>query len=203
MCADGPGGVDGPGEAEEPDDSLPPRSRGQRSAPQGSPRTPPAAGPRDGGETDAPSGRVRRASRAGLGWDLALVALGGALGASARHAIDLAIPHTPGGFAHATIIANVGGCLLIGILLASLAELHPRWPLARPLLGVGVLGGYTTFSTHVLDALDMASVGSGGLAVVYLGVTLVGGLFAVWAGVELTERVLRRSTDGGEEGRDE
>ena len=122
---------------------------------------------------------------------LAAISAGGALGALARHGLSVAWPHPPGGFAWSTFVVNVSGCLLIGVLMAALTGRLVAWRLARPFLGVGVLGGYTTFSTYVVDIGHAAADGTAGTALAYLAATLVAALAAVWAGSALTRRVLR------------
>ena len=116
------------------------------------------------------------------------ISAGGVLGAVARYGIDVAWPHEPRGFAWSTWTINVTGCLLIGVLLVAITRLRPDQRLIRPFWGVGVLGGYTTFSTASVDVLRAAP----GAALVYLGATLIGALLAVWAGTAATEAVLRR-----------
>ncbi|MFJ7216772.1 fluoride efflux transporter FluC [Amycolatopsis sp. NPDC098790] len=93
-------------------------------------------------------------------WDvLAAIGAGGALGSLARYGLSAAIPHARGEFAVATLLTNVLGCLLIGVLMALLATTAHPHPLLRPFLGVGILGGFTTFSTFVTDTLDAATTG--------------------------------------------
>ncbi len=130
---------------------------------------------------------------------LAAISLGGALGSASRYGVDTALPHAPGGFATATLLANVVGCLLIGVLMVLVVDVWPRLVLLRPLLGVGFLGGFTTFSTHILNAHDLLEAGRAGLTLLFLGANLAGGLAAAWVGVTLTTRVTRalRSVEGG------
>jgi CrcB protein len=116
------------------------------------------------------------------------IAAGGALGAVTRYGIGVAWPNRAPEFSWATWTINVTGCLLIGILMAILGRRRPEHHLIRPFLGVGVLGGYTTFSTASVDVLQAAP----GTALLYLGTTLIGALVAVWAGTAATEAVLRR-----------
>jgi CrcB protein len=72
------------------------------------------------------------------------------------------------------------------------------WPadgrarLLRPFAGVGVLGGWTTFSTYALDARGLLAGGHGGTATAYLVGSVLAGLLAVWAGIALTESLVRR-----------
>lgn len=117
---------------------------------------------------------------------LASIAVGGALGAEARYGLGLAIPHQPGRFPVGTLLVNASGCLLIGVLMVLLTELTRPHPLARPLLGVGFLGGYTTFSTYSTDLVVLWHAGQAGAALAYLVATPIVALVAVWAGTGLT-----------------
>ncbi|WP_027661136.1 fluoride efflux transporter FluC [Salinispora fenicalii] len=121
---------------------------------------------------------------------LAAVSAGGVLGALARTGLSAALPHDPAGFPWPTFAVNLSGCLLIGVLMAVLARrAHPP-ALARPFLGVGVLGGYTTFATHAVEARHLAATGATTTALVYLTATLTGALLAVWVGYAATGRLL-------------
>ncbi|MEU8179492.1 CrcB family protein [Micromonospora sp. NPDC049044] len=123
---------------------------------------------------------------------LAAIAAGGVLGALARAGLQHAVPHPPTGFAWATFGVNTSGCLLIGVLMAVLGHLGGGHPLARPFLGVGVLGGFTTFSTYAVDVQQTIVAGVPGTALAYLAATLLGALVAVWLGDAATARLLRR-----------
>src|SRR4051794_22770193 len=79
---------------------------------------------------------------------LGAISAGGACGALARYAVAEAWPHAAGGFPVSTLLVNVSGCLLIGVLMVVVTEVAPERRLLRPFAGVGVLGGYTTFSTY-------------------------------------------------------
>lgn len=126
---------------------------------------------------------------------LAAVSAGGVVGAAARYGLGLAWPHPPAGFPWATLVINVSGCLLIGALMVVVTEVVTGRRLLRPFLGVGVLGGYTTFSTYVVDVQRAAAAGHAGIALLYLGSTLVAAMLAVWAGAAVTGRlVVRRRT---------
>ncbi|MBM0229681.1 CrcB family protein, partial [Micromonospora sp. ATA51] len=102
---------------------------------------------------------------------LGAIAAGGVLGALARAGIQAAFPHPPTGFPWATFGINVTGCLLIGALMAVLRA-RPAHPLVRPFLGVGVLGGFTTFSAYAVDAQRAVAAGAAGTALAYLAATL-------------------------------
>jgi CrcB protein len=133
--------------------------------------------------------RLVRAGDAGL---LGAVATGGVLGSLARYAVGLALPHTAGSFAWSTFVVNVTGSLGMGVLVVwvfSMAQPHP-W--LRPFLGVGVLGGWTTFSSYALDVHTMVQAGHGLVAAAYLVGSLVVGLVAVGLGITLGERLFGR-----------
>jgi fluoride exporter len=117
---------------------------------------------------------------------LAAVSVGGVAGALARYGVSVAWPHGPAGFPWSTWAINVSGCLLIGVLMILNEELWTGYRLVRPFLGVGVLGGYTTFSTSIVDVRQVAAHGAAGIAVLYLGATVVGAMLAVWAGATAT-----------------
>jgi CrcB protein len=118
-------------------------------------------------------------------WDVTLaIAVGGVLGAVARYGVSVAWPHAPGAFPWATFSINVAGCVLIGALMAVLTEVVGRpHRLARPFLGVGVLGGFTTFSTYTVDVQRLIADGHTFVALVYLFGTVAAALVAVQSGI--------------------
>ena len=122
---------------------------------------------------------------------LLAIAVGGALGALARWSLAEALPHASDELPWATVLANLSGCFAIGVLLAVLSERRPDDRLLRPLLGTGVLGGFTTFSTYALDTRDLLAAGRPALAVAYLFGSVLAGLLAVVGAIRLTERWLR------------
>jgi CrcB protein len=122
-------------------------------------------------------------------WDpavLTAIAAGGVLGAEARHGLSVLIPHEPGQWPMATWLINISGCLLIGILMVIITDLTSPHRLVRPFLGVGMLGGYTTFSTAMLDVQQLALAGHGGAALGYMLATVTAAVAAAFAGVTLT-----------------
>lgn len=123
---------------------------------------------------------------------LAVVSLGGALGAVARYGLQQAFPHVPDQFGWAAFTINSTGCLLIGVLMVLITELWPGRRLLRPFLGVGVLGGFTTFSTYVVDIQQALAAGAARTALACLAATVLAALLAVWIGVALTTRALQR-----------
>jgi CrcB protein len=121
-----------------------------------------------------------------------LAALGGALGALARWGIASALPTSPTDWPWATLLVNLSGCLLLGVLFAVLAARFPDadWP--RPLLAVGVLGGYTTYSAFAVEVVRLAESGALLLAGAYVVVSVVGGVVAVAAGTLAAHAALGR-----------
>ncbi|SEM16044.1 camphor resistance protein CrcB [Blastococcus sp. DSM 46786] len=111
-----------------------------------------------------------------------LAALGGALGALARWGLAEAFPHSPAGLPWATLGVNLTGCLLLGVLTSVLVARAPGSPWARPFLGVGVLGGFTTYSTFAVEVVRLADAGAAGTAVVYVLVSVLGGVAAAAVG---------------------
>jgi CrcB protein len=90
-----------------------------------------------------------------------------------------------------TLVINLTGSLLLGMLIVALTESWSAHPLLRPFLGTGVLGGYTTFSTFALQVREL----SGGDATAYLLLSVVGGVLAAAAGMILMRR-LKPATTG-------
>lgn len=122
------------------------------------------------------------------GLDLAVlgaVAAGGAVGAAARYLVGLGVGELGGSAEVGTLIVNVVGCALIGVLMVRLSRRGARSRLVRPALGTGVLGGFTTFSAYAVDVDTLARSQSLWLALTYLLITPVLAMLAVWAGARL------------------
>jgi fluoride exporter len=125
-------------------------------------------------------------------WDvLSVVALGGVIGASARFGIEVAWPTPAGGFPWATFLINASGCALIGVLMV-VTEAKFTNRLVRPLLGTGVLGGFTTFSTYAVEVTRLTGASAFRVAVIYFIATPAVALLAVVLGTAATRRVIRR-----------
>jgi CrcB protein len=123
-----------------------------------------------------------------------VIAVGGAAGATARYLVGLGWPSPPGGFPLSTLVINVVGCALIGILMVLVTDVLTQQRLLRPFLGTGVLGGFTTFSTYVVDIQRLVTAGHAVTALLYLATTIVGALLAVRATVTATRLVIARRT---------
>ncbi|WP_277452972.1 CrcB family protein [Janibacter sp. DB-40] len=115
------------------------------------------------------------------------VAAGGAVGTLGRWLVDGSLPEAGPGWGWATLTVNVTGALAMGLLVAWLAA-RVRHSLVRPFAAVGLLGGWTTYSTFVLDA--HAIIGGDGLgrAVGYVLATLLLGVGASLGGLLAGER---------------
>ncbi|MFE2294501.1 CrcB family protein [Streptomyces sp. NPDC059452] len=132
---------------------------------------------------------------------LGAVAAGGALGALARYGALVLWPATEGGFPWTIFAVNVSGCALIGALMVLTVERgRVTHPLVRPFLGVGVLGGFTTFSTYAADVSGLLVRQELVVAVAYMFATVVAALAAVWAGAVATRRLLDRGAGGVRDG---
>jgi CrcB protein len=114
---------------------------------------------------------------------LAVIAVGGVLGAEARYAVGALLPHSADGWPWSTLLINVSGCVLIGALMIVITELAHGHRLLRPFLGVGVLGGYTTFSTATVETLALAATGHPAAAIAYTVATPALAVLGCGAGV--------------------
>jgi CrcB protein len=114
---------------------------------------------------------------------IVFVALGGALGSSARYLVGLAATRwLPGHlWPWATLAVNVLGCLAIGWILGAFRPHAPSETL-RLFLLTGVLGGFTTFSSFGAETFTLAQSGHAGMAAAYAASSLVAGIAAVWLG---------------------
>jgi len=160
------------------------------------PRSGPGSGP-GSGPRERLTVRVLLTERADI---LAVVAAGGCAGSLARWGLGRVVGGPVPAFPWATFLVNVSGSFLLAVLVVVLARWRPEARYLRPLLGVGVLGGYTTFSTAMLETHDLLAAGEAGVAALYLAGSLVAGLVAVFLGLLLGHAVAgtgRRPRDGG------
>jgi fluoride exporter len=125
-----------------------------------------------------------------LDWrELLAIFAGGFLGALARVLLVQTLPATPGSWPWATFVANVAGTLLLGYFVTRLQERLPVSAYRRPLLGTGLCGALTTFSTMQLEVLRMLDGGRTGLAVTYALASITVGLVGVFLATALVRRV--------------
>ncbi|GAA4614824.1 hypothetical protein GCM10023195_64920 [Actinoallomurus liliacearum] len=161
----------------------------------------PDTGPIDGTAPDADVFAVRAGRRDRQWRVLAAISLGGGLGSVARYLISQALHVSPGRFPWATFTINLSGCLAIGLLMVLVLDVWPPNRYVRPFFGVGVLGGYTTFSTFAVELRTLAAHGSWGIAAAYALGSLLGGFAAVWCGMTLARLIAGLPVLRGREGR--
>jgi CrcB protein len=125
---------------------------------------------------------------------VAVIATGGALGSLGRWGLAQVLSHEPGALAWSTVVANVSGSFALGALMVLVVDAWPTSRYLRPFLGVGVLGGFTTFSTAMLDLRVLLVEDEPVRAVGYVVVTLVLGLVAAWMGLATMRALSPRLT---------
>ncbi len=123
---------------------------------------------------------------------LLAIFVGGAVGTVARYLLDAHHPSASGSFPWTTLVINLSGSLVIGLLVPISEHVAHRAPLVRPLLIVGLLGGWTTYSTLAVDSTLLAKDGDVGNGLAYLAATVFGGLALVVVGNALGRRMVRR-----------
>lgn len=121
--------------------------------------------------------------------ELAAIFLGGSIGAAARTALVELAPTHAGRWPWTTFAVNLAGCFLLGYLITRLQERLPITAYRRPLLGTGLCGALTTFSTFQLELLDLLDRGDWSIAIAYAG----GSVAAGFAGVALGTAIVRRA----------
>ena len=119
---------------------------------------------------------------------LTVIGVGGALGTLARYELGVYLRTVGYGWSWATFIANLTGAFALGLLVAMAGRHWPRSHYLRPALGTGVLGGYTTFSTYLVETVQRLDHGHAGLALLYVVSTLVGGVLLSFAGLAAGSR---------------
>jgi len=115
--------------------------------------------------------------------EVALVALGGAAGASARYGLTEHFPTEAGRFPVTTMVVNLSGAFVLGLLLELLATRRADDPWLRPLLGIGALGAFTTFSTFAVEVAELLRDDALAVATAYLAISLGGGVAAATVGL--------------------
>jgi fluoride exporter len=117
------------------------------------------------------------------------IALAGALGALARWGLGTWFGQRFPSFPWGTLLINVSGSFLLGMLFAALIERAAGSPTVRVALTTGLMGAYTTFSTFSLETFRLLEDGATGAALTNIGLSLALGLVAVWLGVSLGRAV--------------
>ena len=119
------------------------------------------------------------------------IGCGGVVGAIGRYSLSLAFPTQPGRFPWDTFLINLSGSLVLGFLLVLMIEQFPRGRLARPVIGTGILGAYTTFSTFAVENVQLWRAGAAITSLWYIVTSVLGGLMAVWVGMTTARIVMR------------
>ena len=114
---------------------------------------------------------------------IGVIAAGGAAGTLLRAFVAEHLPHPAAGFPWATFWVNVAGCALLGFVAVAAVERFAESSYLRPLLGTGLCGGLTTFSTWVVEVDLLVKGGHIGMAGLYTTVSVAAGLVAVRLGM--------------------
>lgn len=125
--------------------------------------------------------------------EVALVALGGSLGALLRYGLGKWLQHTNPhpSFSAGTLLANLVGCVLMGLLVVYAAELNePQKQAFAAFLLTGFLGSLTTFSTFILEFFKLSQTGDLKLVISHAAGHLLVGLFGLWAGHSIGQRFI-------------
>lgn len=128
--------------------------------------------------------------------DLALVAVGGGLGSALRYLAALAMAPWSAAWPIDYLVVNGVGSLAIGVVLALTVELGRLSERARLFAAIGVLGGFTTFSTYASGVYALLAHGAWGLGAWYALASLVIGLVAAYAGLVGTRLAYRAAAAG-------
>ncbi len=115
--------------------------------------------------------------------ELLAVVVGGMVGTGLRLLVDLALPHAPDDFPLGTLLVNVVGAFVLGLLVAGVWRHAASW--LRAGLGAGLLGSFTTFSAIAVSLVAQADAGAWWLAAGYLVLSLVLGFGAAALGLRL------------------
>jgi fluoride exporter len=116
---------------------------------------------------------------------LAVIAIGGMVGAAARFKIAQALPTTPGHFPWATFWTNLSGSFLLGFFLIVLLERFPPTRYVRPFVATGILGAYTTMSTYTVETALLIKDDHAVTALLYGLGSLAAGVFLAYAGIAI------------------
>lgn len=127
--------------------------------------------------------------------DLAYVFVGGMVGATGRVAFATWFPVLPDAFPWTTFVENVVGAFLLGVILTVLLRRGDTDRRTRLLIGTGVLGSFTTYSTLAVEAQQLLEGGLLGTVLLYGTASIVVGLLAAGAGVALGRRIVPLQTD--------
>lgn len=124
----------------------------------------------------------------GLIW---YIALGSALGGAGRFLVgELVQRATPSTFPTGTLVVNVTGCFLLGLIMRYALETPGVSPGMRAFLAIGICGGYTTFSTFGFETARMMEDGEWSRAAVYIGLSVIVSIAAVFLGFAAARQLI-------------
>ena len=115
------------------------------------------------------------------GRTVGLIAVGGAIGTSVRYAISQGAPVAIGTFPTTTLVINIVGAFILGLLLGALGRHRLADTTLRPLIGIGFLGGFTTFSTFAVQTSRLSTA----RRLRYVALSVGGGITLAAAGLAL------------------
>ncbi len=143
-------------------------------------------------QRSAPTAPRPRAARLLPRWDrreLAAIFAGGAIGTLLRAGLSEGFPHQPTSWPWPTFVVNVVAAFLLGYFVTRLQERLPLSSYRRPLLGTGLCGGLSTFSTMQVELLKMIDAGAFALAFGYAAASVAAGYAAIHLATTMVRRV--------------
>ena len=153
------------------------------------PPGPGAPGALSAGGAPSPLGRARLVLPRADRWEVGAIFVGGAIGTVARAALAEAFPHSATAWPWPTFGVNIVAAFLLGYFVTRLQERLPLSSYRRPLVGTGLCGGLSTFSTMQVEILKMLSAHAWGLAAGYTAASIVAGYAAIHLATALVRRV--------------
>jgi fluoride exporter len=121
--------------------------------------------------------------------EIAAIFAGGALGTLARAVTSVELPHSATQWPWSTFLVNIAAAFILGYLVTRLQERLPLSSYRRPLIGTGICGGLSTFSTMQVDILKMLDAHAWGLAAGYTAASVVAGYATIQLATALARRV--------------
>ncbi len=144
-----------------------------------------------------PMGPAADPTRPRRGVTMLLIGLGGAVGTMVRFGIESAVPPAANGWPTATFFINISGAFILAALLEMLSLQGPDDGWRRQIrlgVGTGVLGGYTTYSSFMVETALLGGNGQYLIAFGYAAISVVLGLIAAWAGMAAVGALHRRGS---------